>query len=86
MLEVAQYQADAAALLDAQMFAAGLDAYSSVAGIAADLETAWADRRVAMLQRLALGESDFGRDGWVDIQDWLALLKHFGRSLSIGAI
>ena len=86
LLAPAQCQADEAALADAQLFAAGSAMYASAAGIAAALDTACADRYVVVLQRLFLGESDFGRDGWVDVQDWQQLLKHFGRSLSIGAI
>lgn len=86
LLEIALRQADAAAVADAQLFAAGQDLYASAAGRSADRETAWADRRVVDLQRLSVGLSDFGQDGWVDVQDWRELLKHFGRSLSIGAI
>ena len=86
MLEVAHLQADAAIAADATHFAAGQAQYAGVAGQLAAHEVALADSRVTRLQSLAAGRSDFGPDGFVDVQDWRELLKHFGRSLSIGAI
>lgn len=86
LLEIAQRQADEAAAIDAELFAAGHDLYESPAGLLANCEAAWANRRVTNLQWLAAGQSDFGKDGWVDVQDWRELLMHFECDLSIGSI
>lgn len=86
LLELAHSQADAAAVADAKIYAAGIPQYESDIGRMASTELIWANRRVMDLQRLAAGQSDFGEDGWIDVKDWRELLRHFGRNLATGSI
>jgi hypothetical protein len=86
LLQRALEQADEAALADAQIFAANMDAYSAEPGQRAHAALQAANERVEWLQQLADGSSDLGTRGSIDVFAWRELLNHFGLPHDTGAM
>jgi hypothetical protein len=86
LLQRALEQEDEAALADAQIYAASVDAYSSEPGQRAHAALQAATERVEWLQQLAAGSSDLGTRGTIDVFAWRELLSHFGLPHDTGAM
>jgi hypothetical protein len=86
LLQCALEQADEAALADAHIYAASVDAYSAEPGQRAHAALQAATERVDWLQQLAGGSSDLGSRGTIDVFAWRELLRHFGLPHDTGAI
>jgi hypothetical protein len=86
LLQRALEEADMAALADAQIYAASVDAYSAEPGQRAHAELQAATERVEWLQQLAAGSSDLGTRGSIDVFAWRELLSHFGLPRDTGAM